>query len=102
MLFRSLAFTLVFGAANGLSTIVRGAVPLALFGTRGYGEILGILATPYLLLNAIAPLAFSLIVDRIGIDGGVIVMIAVGLLASVSMEVMARWYGRQSTASRSA
>ena len=51
----ALAFTLLFGVANGLMTIVRGAVPLALFGPKGYGEVLGILATPYLLLAALSP-----------------------------------------------
>lgn len=51
----ALSFTLLFGIANGLATIMRGAVPLALFGAKGYGEVLGILATPYLLLAAIAP-----------------------------------------------
>ena len=45
----ALSFTLLFGIANGLVTIMRGAVPLALFGAKGYGEVLGILATPYLL-----------------------------------------------------
>ncbi len=32
------AFALMFGAANGLITIARGAVPLALFGADGYGR----------------------------------------------------------------
>ena len=43
----ALVFTILFGAANGLTTIVRGSVPLALFGPKGYGEVLGILATLY-------------------------------------------------------
>ena len=43
---------------------MRGAVPLALFGAKGYGEVLGILATPYLLLAALAPAAFALVVER--------------------------------------
>ena len=60
----ALAFTLLFGISNGLVTIMRGAVPLALFGPKGYGEVLGILATPYLLLAAVAPAAFALVVER--------------------------------------
>jgi hypothetical protein len=35
------AFTLLMGAAQGVITIVRGAVPLALFGPKGYGAVLG-------------------------------------------------------------
>ena len=35
------AFTLLMGASQGVITIVRGAVPLALFGATGYGAVLG-------------------------------------------------------------
>ena len=38
------AFALMFGGANGLVTIARGAVPLALFGAGGYGRLMGRLA----------------------------------------------------------
>ena len=47
-----------------------GAVPLALFGAKGYGEILGILATPYLILAAVSPAAFALVVERWGYGAG--------------------------------
>ena len=40
-----LAFTLLMGASQGVITIVRGALPLALFGATGYGSVLGLLAT---------------------------------------------------------
>ena len=49
------AFTLLLGASQGVITIVRGAVPLALFGTKGYGAVLGVIATPILLVNAFSP-----------------------------------------------
>lgn len=90
----AIAFIVLFGIANGLTTIVRGAVPLALFGTKGYGEILGILATPYLLLNAIAPMVFALIVERFGATAATATLLGVGVLAWVSIEVMAYWYRR--------
>ena len=47
-------------------TIVRGAVPLALFGTSGYGAVLGMIATPVLIINAASPTLFAMIVDRWG------------------------------------
>lgn len=49
-------FTAIFGVSNGLVTVVRGAVPLALFGSKGYGQVLGIIATPVLLFNALSPI----------------------------------------------
>ncbi|MGH7316768.1 MAG: MFS transporter, partial [Candidatus Rokuibacteriota bacterium] len=61
-----IAFTLLMGASQGVITIVRGAVPLALFGAKGYGAVLGAIATPVLVVNAVSPTAFAWIVDRWG------------------------------------
>lgn len=58
------AFALMFGGANGLVTITRGAVPLALFGATGYGRLMGRLAGPWLLVQAAAPLVMAFVVDR--------------------------------------
>lgn len=88
------AFVLLFGAANGLTTIVRGAVPLALFGPAGYGEVLGKLAVPVLVTNAAAPTAFALMEDRIGMTASVAVLTAITLVGVASMEIMAHWYKR--------
>ncbi len=53
------AFALMFGGANGLVTITRGAVPLALFGASGYGRLMGRLAGPFLLVQSAAPLVMA-------------------------------------------
>jgi MFS family permease len=58
-------FALMFGGANGLVTISRGAVPLALFGASGYGHLLGRLAGPFLLMQAAAPLLMALVIERV-------------------------------------
>jgi predicted MFS family arabinose efflux permease len=94
-LWTALAFTLFFGASNGLVTIMRGAVPLALFGAKGYGEVLGVLATPYLLLAAIAPTAFALVVEAYGYSAAEAILLGAGLFSFLGMEVMARWYRRR-------
>jgi predicted MFS family arabinose efflux permease len=91
----TLLFIVCFGVSNGLVTIMRGAVPLALFGSRGYGEVLGVLATPYLLLAAIAPAAFALVVERWGYAAGEAILLGAGLVSFLGMEVMARWYRRR-------
>jgi predicted MFS family arabinose efflux permease len=57
-------FALMFGGANGLITITRGAVPLALFGASGYGRLMGRLAGPFLLMQAAAPLIMAFVVER--------------------------------------
>ena len=58
------AFALLFGGANGLVTITRGAVPLALFGASGYGRLMGRLAGPFLLMQSAAPLVMAFVIER--------------------------------------
>ncbi|MDB5400784.1 MAG: transporter [Rhodopila sp.] len=48
-------FALFYGMSNGIMTINRGTLPLALFGAKGYARILGSLAVPVLLAQALAP-----------------------------------------------
>jgi predicted MFS family arabinose efflux permease len=91
----ALTFTVTFGVANGLVTIVRGAVPLVLFGAKGYGTVLGILATPYLVVNAVAPAALAVVIDLWGYPAAVGLVLVAGLLSALSMEVMAGWYRRR-------
>lgn len=91
----ALTFIVLFGVANGLVTIVRGAVPLALFGPQGYGTVLGVLATPYLLVNALAPAVLAVVVDLWGYTAAEAVVLAAGLLSAGAMEIMGVWYRRR-------
>jgi hypothetical protein len=88
-------FTLLMGASQGVITIVRGAVPLALFGATGYGAVLGLVATPVLIVNAGAPTVFALVVERWGWGAGQWLLLATSGSAWVAMEIMARWYRRR-------
>jgi predicted MFS family arabinose efflux permease len=51
----AIGFALLYGMSNGIMTINRGTLPLALFGPEGYARILGWLAVPVLLAQALAP-----------------------------------------------
>ncbi len=53
-------FAILYGAGNGLFTIVRGTLPLVLFGAKNYGGRLGALSVPARLVGAVAPLLFAL------------------------------------------
>ncbi len=59
-------FALLFGAGNGLVTIVRGTLPLALFDPRTYGGTVGRLVTPSFYAAALAPLAYAAVIERFG------------------------------------
>jgi MFS family permease len=61
------AFALLHGGGNGLLTISRGTLPLALFGPAGYGLRTGIIAAPARITTAAAPLLFGLLLNVMGI-----------------------------------
>ena len=91
------AFTLLLGASQGVITIVRGAVPLALFGVKGYGAVLGVIATPILIVNAFSPAVFALVVDRFGWQISLYALLGCSMVTWVAIELMSRWYeGAQS------
>jgi predicted MFS family arabinose efflux permease len=96
-----LAFTLLMGASQGVITIVRGAVPLALFGTKGYGTVLGLIATPILFVNAASPTVFAAIVDLWGWETGRWVLIGCAAASWLAIELMSRWYERHRQAAAS-
>ncbi|WP_349358176.1 MFS transporter [Stappia sp.] len=60
------AFAVLYGGANGLVTIVRGTLPLALFGPDGYARLLGRIARPVLITGALAPFAMGAAIDLAG------------------------------------
>ncbi len=62
-----IAFALLHGAGNGMITIVKGTLPLALFGPQGYGRRSGLLSAPARTLQSAAPFLFGLLLDRVGI-----------------------------------
>jgi hypothetical protein len=59
---------MLYGAGIGLESIARGTVPLALFGSVGYATLMGRLAMPSLLAQAIAPFIGALLLARMGAD----------------------------------
>ena len=60
------AFALCHGAGNGILTIARGTLPLAIFGPKDYGYRLGIIGAPARMAQAVSPLAFGLLIDVMG------------------------------------
>jgi predicted MFS family arabinose efflux permease len=59
-------FAIFHGAGNGVLTIARGTLPLAIFGPQNYGYRLGIIGAPARMAQAAAPLAFGLLIDAMG------------------------------------
>jgi hypothetical protein len=77
----AIAFVLLHGAGNGMMTIARGTLPLALFGAAGYGLRTGLLGAPARILQGGAPLLFGLVLDR---EGPLAALLLAGTLMGIS------------------
>ncbi|MGM0785443.1 MAG: MFS transporter [Pseudomonadota bacterium] len=80
-------FVLLHGAGNGILTIAKGTLPLAIFGPHGYGLRQGLLMVPARFGQALAPLAFALLIERFGTQA-LLFSSALGLLALVALLVL--------------
>jgi MFS family permease len=84
------AFAVMFGMANGLITIARGTVPLALFGPVGYGALIGRIAGPFLVMQAIAPLVLAVVAERASDAAVLAIVAALALVAFAGFTMLRR------------
>jgi len=59
-------FTILHGSGNGVISIAKGTLPLAIFGPIGYGRRQGYLAAPSRFGQAAAPFVFALLLEQYG------------------------------------
>jgi MFS family permease len=79
----------LFAAGYGVSWVARGTLPLAVFGPQRYPVIVGRLALPSLIAQALAPAAGALALDRLGAEW-LIVALAVLAIAN-ALVTLALW-----------
>lgn len=77
------AFAVVQGASNGLVTIAKGAVPLAIVGPERYGEVAGRLTGPVLTAAACAPALHAVTIDLIGQRSGLGVLAGLTVISAL-------------------
>lgn len=61
-----LGFVVPYGMGNGIMTIVRGMIPIELFGPERYGAVNGALATPVAAARAVGPFVAAVIWSAFG------------------------------------
>ena len=71
---------IAYGAGNGIWSIVRGTMPLALFGPPGYATLIGRFALFGLLAQAMAPSVAAVVLDRFGSDTVLSMLAAMALV----------------------
>jgi predicted MFS family arabinose efflux permease len=82
-------FVLLYGASNGMMTIVRAVLPAELFGRADYGAIQGMISAPATLSKAASPFAFgALWAVAGGYDAVLAVAVALSLATFVSFALL--------------
>lgn len=94
----ALLFAVIFGLGSGLVSIVRGTVPLELFGSHGYGAMLGKITAVRLVVTAGAPFAFALLLEGAGPASALWGMATIGLLGMLALIALARLPGARAPA----
>jgi predicted MFS family arabinose efflux permease len=85
------AALVLYGLGNGIYSIARGTLPLALFGGDGYATLMGRLAMPALLASAVAPSLGAFLLDHGG-PGLMIGTFATASAINVALTLVLRWF----------
>lgn len=71
---------ILYGGGNGLRSIARGTVPLAMFGREGYAVLMGWIAMPVLVAQAISPTIGDLMIEAFGTSGTIAALAGLSVL----------------------
>jgi hypothetical protein len=82
------AFALFYGAGQGLAYVIRGAIPLALFGPQGYGALTGRLNAVRIALSAAAPFAVAAVSDAAGNAAAIAAILAAAAIGAAALVVL--------------
>jgi hypothetical protein len=77
------AFAVMYGMSNGILTINRGTLPLALFGPNGYATVLGWFAVPVQVAQAVAPTLAAPLVAALPAMAVLLIGGGLGLIAAL-------------------
>jgi MFS family permease len=79
---------LLYGGGYGIMWIARGTLPLALFGPERYASLMGRLALPALVAQALAPSVGAVLVENVGPTATVAVLAAFAVLNVLFMGLL--------------
>jgi MFS family permease len=85
----AIACVICVGMSSGLKSIVQGTLPLALFGSRGYGARLGFMASFRYVAAAAAPFGFSWVSSQFGVQVACVTFALIGAAGLASFFALA-------------
>jgi MFS family permease len=83
-------FAMTHGAGNGMITIAKGMLPLAIFGAAGYGHRQGLLSFFGRAMQAIAPFTFGVVLEVYGARAALGMSVALSLVALATLIALPR------------
>lgn len=86
----AVAFVILVGLCSGLKSIVQGTVPLTLFGSKGFGSRLGLMAGFRYASGALAPFLFSFVSGMTSASAAALVFAGLGILGVAALWLVAR------------
>lgn len=88
-------FAIAAGLGSGVGSIAQGAVPLYLFGSKGYGAVAGKITSARLVAGAAAPALFAIGIERLGIPTALVLNSALGAFSILGFALVMRNHTRQ-------
>ncbi|MCV6606794.1 MAG: hypothetical protein OIF32_01155, partial [Campylobacterales bacterium] len=82
------AFIVLYGAGQGLTDIVRGTLPLYLYGKNGYGKTTGGLNFFRLIVTSMVPFGFAFMLENFGVKFSVGFLVFVTFVAVVLLQII--------------
>jgi len=86
----AIAFAVFYGAGQGLTSIVRGVLPLHYFGAAGYGRTMGTLASTRIVASAIAPFSVIWLNEAVGPSAALAALAGMACLAVLATLALTR------------
>lgn len=92
-------FAVAYGAGQGLNYIMRGIVPLQVFGAEGYGRVTGDLSSARLVASSAAPWLIAFLMEQAGVDAALLLLVLISLASLAALILLQRltFVGRRQT-----
>ncbi|MGR8947814.1 MAG: MFS transporter [Gammaproteobacteria bacterium] len=74
----------LFGMANGITTILRGAIPAEWFAAEHYAKVAGAIATPAITIGAVAPFVLAFVWETVGLNAMTVVTVIASVVSFLS------------------
>ena len=86
----AIAFAIFYGVGQGLTSIVRGVLPLHYFGAAGYGRTMGTLASARIIASAIAPVSVIWLNETVSTSAALAALAGMACLAVIATLALTR------------